>query len=159
MNWWVSFFSDDLNIREFINGMWFFICVVMLITLLCLGGHRIEMLARRNRPKAYFMGGVFACFRHDLALQIIAGLIFFVSGSGMRAGYIWLLLHCQNLPIANCTTIEHAAWTLFVAAALAIVGGTYTVRSLSPLSWRPWSWLPGVIIALTIPLVLLLAAG
>lgn len=118
----------------------------MILALAALAVHRTCVLRKSKRS-----------WYHDQAFQVAVALIAFILGSCLRAGYIWLLLHCDTFD-RNCGWIQGRSWVMTIAGMLAIVGGLCVVRVLSPESWRPWVWLGAGIGAMAIPAAYYLAA-
>lgn len=135
--------TDVEMVREVWNGAWFALTLSMIVCMSAIAIDRMIKLLQRGERRFY-------C---DPAIQICAALIVFCAGSGMRAGYIWVLLHCQNFDAGSCDEIEHAEWLMSIAGVLAIVGGICTIRVMSPTRWRPWSWMAAGAFAVGVPLV------
>lgn len=128
---------NDGYFREMWNGSWFMLTLSMIIALVAIACDRINKIGLRQ---AY----------NDLGVQICVSFTTFVTASGLRAGYIWVLLHCQNIS-NNCAPIEREDWIMTVAGMVAIVGGLCVIRVMSPPKWRPWSWLFAGMMSIGVP--------
>lgn len=129
-------------LREFWNGAWFILCFVMLVMIGAFVVRRFLTPTWKIRPGWY----------DELGTQTAIALFVFISGSALRAGWIWLLLNCQNEG-DDCTAIVSRVWMMDVAGVIAIVGGLCTIRVMSPREWLPWSWLGAGLVAVVVPVV------
>lgn len=64
----------------------------MILALAALAVHRTCVLRKSKRS-----------WYHDQAFQVAVALIAFILGSCLRAGYIWLLLHCDTFTRSTAT--------------------------------------------------------
>jgi hypothetical protein len=110
--------------------MWFWMTITMSLSFLVLA-----FVGIRELP--------FWRWFTKTATLLAVGLFAWTVPSGIRAGYVWYLLHCQNQQ-RDCDHIIESSWLMLVAPALAIVAGMFLLRLLFPWHWRPWSWMiPG----------------
>lgn len=130
---------DNDYVREMWNGAWFMLTLSMLVALLAIAWDRLNKMGVRP---AYA----------DLGVQICLAFAIFVTASGLRAGYIWTLLHCRNFQ-DNCLWVERDDWIMTVAGMIAFVGGLCVIRVMSPPKWRPWSWVVAGLISVGLPMV------
>lgn len=133
---------DDI-IREIANGQWFILALVMTLFF------AVYAVWKPGRDHPYEPDWLDD--RISIANQLIISWLILFSGSALRAGYIWLLLHCQNSTGTSCEYIADYAYVMFIASGMAMVGGLGFIRTLSPQSWRPWSWLGSLIVCIGIP--------
>lgn len=132
--------GDNQVVREVWNGAWFSLALGMIVILAAITLDRIRLIG--SWKYAY----------DDTGVQICLALTMFVTASGARAAYIWLLLHCENF-YPDCTWITEDDWIMTVAGAIAIAGGLCTIRVLSPRRWLPWSWLVAGAFAIGMPIL------
>lgn len=141
---------EDEVVREIMNGMWFILSVEVWLCLIYYISHRI-MRARVIGQEYIIEDSTY--WYHDSATQLAIALMVYMTGSGIRAGWVWGLLECQNeIGRKGCEFIATSVWVLFVASAFAIVGGLCTIRVLVPFL-RPWGWLAAGVLAVAVPLI------
>lgn len=139
---------DDYLIRELMNGMWFVLSLEILIALMIYIIHRI--LKEPAEPRNIWV--IPEPWYRELGTQLAIGWTTYMTGSAIRAGWIWLLLECQGrLGMKNCGHITQTAEVLFIASVFAIVGGVCTIRIMMPDRWRPWSYIVPAAIAIIVP--------
>jgi cellobiose-specific phosphotransferase system component IIC len=127
---------NDLVAREIMNGTMFVLAMLLTIAM------AYRLAERVGTPRW-----------HEEGTQAIIAVFVFMLAEDIRAGFIWVLLACQNdHGRAACTGIISSYEILFVATALAIVGKTCCIRIFSPQGWRPWSWAGAGLCAVAIPI-------
>lgn len=137
------FAVDDSAAREIWNGAWFALSIAMVISFLLISFQRIY--SKRRKAKWFY---------YDIAFQISSALCVFSAGSAVRAGYVWLLLHCENLGgVGQCPGLEMYAWSLSIGAVLAIISGICIIRILSPPEWAPWVWVTAAFTSIGGPVI------
>lgn len=142
---------DDLLLRELMNGMWFVLSVEVIFALTVYVINRA--LTPQEPDKSIFVVSV--PWYRELGVQLAIAWLTYMSGSALRAGWIWALLECQNREgIDQCGHISKNVELLYAACFLAIVGGVCTIRILLPQHWRPWSYVIPAALALAIPTTL-----
>lgn len=135
---------DDRTLMELWNGAWFALGLAMVTSFILIAFHRVLSRHRRTDRPIY----------RDMVFQSSIALCTFSAASSIRAGYIWMLLHCENLRgVNNCPFIEMNAWVLSVGAALAIVSGLCIIRIFTPSDWSPWIWISAALAAIGGPIV------
>ena len=127
-------------LREFWNGSWFVLSSVMALMLAAFLIRRFFTPDWRIREGWY----------DDLGTQTGIALFVFVSGSAMRALWVWVLLGCQNHG-GDCRPIIEFSWMMQIADIVGLIGGLCLIRILSPRSWLPWSWLSAAFVAGVVP--------
>jgi NO-binding membrane sensor protein with MHYT domain len=132
----------DTFVRELSNGQWFVLSMVM--TTFCITYATVRPVSIGHYTPNWFDDAIPADTQFALSLAI------YMAGSTLRAGYIWVLLHCQNAR-GSCDYIQNNAWLMLVASALAVIGGLWFIRTLSPPQWRPWSWVGAGLFSLSLP--------
>lgn len=130
---------NDLIAREIVNGMWFVLSALMAAAF--------GLYVVRSK-----IGTAWPDWYNQLGVQAAIALFVFTFGSMMRAGWIWLLLSCQN-ENRSCAGIENAYAIMFIASAFAVVGGVCCIRIFTPAYWSPWSWLAAGFVAVAIPVI------
>ena len=126
---------NDVIVREIMNGTWFLLSVMMVVTF------AVYLLDRKMRGGDWYQRP---------GSQAAIALSIFLSGSAIRAGWIWWLLHCHNNRL-DCTAYQKSWGILIIGTILVVVGGLCCVRVFSPVSWRPWSWIVAGIISVAAP--------
>lgn len=132
-------------LREVANGMWFVLGVVMVVFLATIAV-RAPLYKLPEKPD--WLDRMLT-----VRQQLCVSLAILIMGSTTRAGFIWIELHCRNIVGADCDWVEqYAGIYLAIATSSAIIGGVWVVRTLSPVSWRPWAWSGAGAFALGAPL-------
>src|ERR1044072_2087170 len=120
--------ADNETLREIFNGAWFALGLAMMVAFTMLVVQRI-----RNRHLLHHS------IYQDMVLQLSIALLLYSTASSMRSGFIWALLHCQNLyGEAVCEHISSYVQIVSVAALLSIISAVLIIKLLSPSKWRPW---------------------
>lgn len=139
--------ADDPSAREIWNGAWFALGTAMVFSFMLIAVQRIYNKRRK-------VGWVF----RDTVFQLALALCTFSAASSLRAAYIWLLLHCENLYGVNqCPAVERLAGALSVGAIVAIISGVLIIRLLAPPEWNPWIWIAAALTAVSGPIVFYVA--
>lgn len=146
----VKILSDNELYREIMNGTWFILSLEILIALIIYLFTRI----RSSKQIVHYEWVQPASWYQDPATQLAIAWTCYMAGSAVRAGWIWLLLECQNrVGRENCHHISNSQEILWIATLLAVAGGVCTIRCMLREEWRPWSYIVPAIIALTIPII------
>lgn len=124
--------------REMWNGAWFMLTLSMVVALLSIAVDRAHKVGLRATYG-------------DLGIQICLAFTVFVMASGIRAGYTWMFLHCQNFT-HDCRWNEVDDWMMTIAGTLAVCGGLCVIRVMSPARWLPWSWVIAAVFGVMVPL-------
>lgn len=144
--------------REFWNGSWSILALIMVTMLLVFVLN--SWWNNRTKDNWYSLPGV----------QVGIGLLVYFTASFMRTGWIYLRLSCENdkaeglsVPPATSLHMVDCSWvygmisySLEVSAVFGIIGAICVVRVISPDSWRPYSWIAAMVLAVALPLLLLL---
>lgn len=139
---------NDILVRELMNGMWFVLSIEVLIALTF---YVVKRAAHEPEPAQNIWIDPEVWYREPGTQMAIAWLTY-MAGSAIRAGWIWVLLECQNrIGIQNCGYIIQTVWVLMIASVLAIIGGVCIIRLMMPQRWRPWSYLVPAVMAIIIP--------
>lgn len=142
--------SDDELYREIMNGTWFILSLEILFALIIY----LFVRLRNSKELVVYEWTKPASWYQDPATQLAIAWTCYMAGSAVRAGWIWLLLECQNrLGRNGCYHISNSQETLWVATILAVIGGVCTIRCMLRPEWRPWSYLVPGVVAVTVPLV------
>lgn len=137
---------NDVLIRELMNGMWFVLSVEIWLALII---YIVRRIIREPAPALWIKP---SSWYADPATQLAVAWTTYMTGSGIRAGWIWMLLECQGrLGIGNCGHITKTVEILFAASLFAIVGGVCTIRIMLPEDWRPWSYVVPAALAIIVP--------
>lgn len=141
---------DDEIVRELMNGIWFVLSIEIWLCLAIYVFHRI-MRARTVGQKYIIEDSTW--WYDDSATQLAIALMVYMTGSGIRAGWVWMLLECQNeLGRGKCEFIATSVWLLYGASLFAVVGGLCLIRVLVPYG-QPWGWLVAGVLAAAVPLI------
>jgi hypothetical protein len=153
-SWWRLVWDtlDVPTLQEVGNGLWFIlgleICASIVFYLVA---SHIEHKRRDREAQTYILMERGPWYeRADV--QLAVGLLVYVAGSSIRAHWNWVLRECENdYGREACAYLQLSYGELFLAMALAILGGTCMIRRLLPAHWSPWSWLVAGGLAILIP--------
>jgi len=149
--WYELFNLDDQLIRELMNGMWFILSLEVLLALI----YYIVWRAIKHPIKPQNIWVEPEVWYKELGTQLALAWACFITGATIRAGWIWLLLECQNRlgHRKDCNYILDTAEWLLLASVFAIVGGVCTIRVMLPYWLRPWSYIVPAVVAVAVPLL------
>lgn len=144
----LDLFADNRVVREVFNGVWFVLSVEMLLALLwfLVASIREPQVARPTRIVLVPM-----CWYERPEVQLAIAWTVYITGSAMRAGWIWVLLECQNRTKTPCSVVAQHYGFMMIAVALASIGGLCSMRIMLPERWAPWSWIVPGLVAFAIP--------
>lgn len=144
----------NIAMSEISNGSWFIMSLAMWVTL----GLMIAGRVRR-------IGGVVAFARdlwsqQEIGLQMGVAFFVWLTGSTMRAGYIWLLLASEHSHNAAAIRFAHSLdasyQVMITSAVIAVIGGLCCLRVFGQddMSYwlRTWTWVATGAAAVVVPI-------
>lgn len=141
---------DNEVLREIMNGMWFVLSLEIWLSFL------FYVYQRATKPpgEPQWIWVVPVPWREQVGTQLALAWSIYISGSVLRAGWIWVLLECQNrMGRGKCTYITDTASWLYLASVLAIIGGTWMMARILPESWGKKRILIPPALAVAIPVL------
>jgi hypothetical protein len=140
----------DEVLREIMNGMWFVLSMEIWLSFV------VYIYLRATKPpgEPQWIWVVPVPWRQQVGTQLAMAWALYISGSALRAGWIWALLECHNRIGRNqCAYITETASLLYLASALAIVGGTWMMARVLPESWGKKRILIPPLVAISVPVL------